>query len=119
MKKRIRYTINIIPGFIVDSNSCRQVDTSGEINLQVFKSKGHPIICVSDNGPGIPVEYHQRVLERFQRLDSARSSSGSGLGLSLVNAVANLHHATLSLKNNHPGLRVELKFQRLLSADDA
>lgn len=66
-------------------------------------------LCVADNGPGIPVEARERVLERFVRLDSSRHQPGSGLGLSLVHAVAQLHNASLSLEDNHPGLKVTLR----------
>ena len=65
---------------------------------------------VADRGPGIPADERQRVLQRFVRLDSARSSPGNGLGLSLVNAVAVQHGAVLSLEDNDPGLRVSLRF---------
>ena len=54
-----------------------------------------------------------RVLERFVRLDASRSSPGSGLGLSLVAAVAKLHRAELRLEDNVPGLRVVLSFERV------
>ena len=49
-------------------------------------------------------------MERFVRLEESRSTPGSGLGLSLVAAVARLHGATLDLADNAPGLRVELRF---------
>jgi signal transduction histidine kinase len=51
------------------------------------------------------------VLERFYRLDRSRSTPGSGLGLSLVAAVAKLHGARISLEDNEPGLRVTLEFE--------
>jgi signal transduction histidine kinase len=68
---------------------------------------------VSDRGPGIPYGERKRVLQRFVRLDAARSTPGSGLGLSLVAAVARLHGATLSLEDAAgPGLLVTLDFPR-------
>lgn len=67
-------------------------------------------IFVADSGPGIPADQRERVLERFVRLDSTRSTPGNGLGLSLVGAVARLHDAGLSLEDNQPGLRVRLRF---------
>jgi len=67
-------------------------------------------VVVSDRGPGIPVAERQRVLERFVRLDAARSTPGSGLGLSLVAAVARLHKATLTLDDAQPGLIARLDF---------
>jgi signal transduction histidine kinase len=50
------------------------------------------------------------VLKRFYRLEHSRKSPGSGLGLSLVAAVANLHRAEIEMADNAPGLRIELHF---------
>ena len=63
-------------------------------------------LSVSDSGPGIPQAERGRVLDRFVRLEAARSAPGFGLGLSLVNAVVRLHHGSLALEDNAPGLRV-------------
>ena len=65
-------------------------------------------IAVTDRGPGVPVADRERVLDRFVRLEASRSEPGSGLGLSLVAAVARLHGGTLRLEDNEPGLRVVL-----------
>jgi signal transduction histidine kinase len=65
-------------------------------------------IVVTDRGPGVPVLDRERVLGRFVRLEASRSEPGSGLGLSLVAAVARLHGGTLRLEDNEPGLRVVL-----------
>lgn len=69
-----------------------------------------PLIEVSDRGPGIPSEARERVIHRFVRLDAARKSPGSGLGLSLVAAVAKLHGAFLKLHDNLPGLTAVIQF---------
>jgi len=63
-------------------------------------------IAVSDRGPGVPAAERERVLGRFVRLEASRSEPGSGLGLSLVAAVARLHGGALRLEDNEPGLRV-------------
>ena len=65
-------------------------------------------IMVTDRGPGVPVPDRERVLDRFVRLEASRSEPGSGLGLSLVAAVARLHGGSLRLEDNAPGLRVIL-----------
>ncbi len=65
-------------------------------------------IVVTDRGPGVPVSDRERVLDRFVRLEASRSEPGSGLGLSLVAAVARLHGGSLRLEDNEPGLRVVL-----------
>ncbi|WP_198034139.1 sensor histidine kinase [Acidihalobacter ferrooxydans] len=69
-------------------------------------------ITVTDNGPGIPESEHAHVLRRFYRLEKSRTSSGTGLGLSLVKAVADLHGAQLRLDAAHPGLMVTVIFAR-------
>jgi signal transduction histidine kinase len=69
-------------------------------------------LYVADSGPGIPPDQHERVFDRFHRLESSRSTPGSGLGLSLVRAVARLHAATIRLADNGPGLRVSLLLPR-------
>jgi signal transduction histidine kinase len=62
-------------------------------------------ISIADQGPGISEADRERAVERFFRAESARNTSGSGLGLALVAAVAHLHNGTLRLRDNHPGLR--------------
>ena len=66
------------------------------------------ILSVADRGPGIPPGERQHVLERFVRLEASRNTPGSGLGLSLVAAVARLHGGAIELADNEPGLRVTL-----------
>ena len=65
-------------------------------------------ITVSDQGPGIPAEDRDRAVERFYRGESARNTPGSGLGLTLVGAVAQLHGGSLRLEDAKPGLRATL-----------
>ena len=67
-----------------------------------------PRSSVTDRGPGVPAAERERVLDRFVRLEASRSEPGSGLGLSLVAAVARLHGGSLRLEDNEPGLRVVL-----------
>lgn len=70
--------------------------------------EGGVLVAVADHGPGIPDDMRDRVVERFVRLETARSKPGSGLGLSLAAAAARHHGGTLHLRGNQPGLRVEL-----------
>ena len=71
-----------------------------------MRQDGEVRIEVADRGPGIPEAERGHVLERFVRLETARSRPGFGLGLSLAAAVARLHGGTLRLEDNEPGLRV-------------
>lgn len=79
-----------------------------EVDVQADARGGVARIVVSDRGPGVPDTERDRVLSRFVRLEESRSEPGSGLGLSLVAAVARLHGGKLRLEDNEPGLRVVL-----------
>ncbi|WP_371135875.1 sensor histidine kinase [Reyranella sp.] len=63
---------------------------------------------VADDGPGIPADEHDKVFDRFYRLDRSRSTAGSGLGLALVKAIAGLHGLSVRLEDRRPGLSVIL-----------
>jgi len=78
------------------------------ITVSAKRIDGEVQIVVADRGPGIPEAERHHVLERFVRLESARSRPGFGLGLSLAAAVARLHEGRLILEDNAPGLRVVL-----------
>lgn len=69
-------------------------------------------IHVSDNGPGIPQADRARATERFYRTEAARNTPGTGLGLALVVAIAQLHNGRLRLQDNQPGLRAVLVLPR-------
>jgi signal transduction histidine kinase len=92
-------------------NAIKCTPPGGTITLAVRRQHGTVKLAVADTGPGIPPSEREHVLERFVRLDTSRSSPGSGLGLSLVAAVAKLHRAALRLEDNDPGLRVTLDFE--------
>ena len=92
-------------------NAIKYTPAGGRVRLEVERSGRGPVIAVADNGPGIPEKDRKRVLQRFVRLDGTRSTPGNGLGLSLVDAVAKLHGAELSLSDNRPGLKVSLAFR--------
>ncbi len=77
----------------------------GRITVGLRRKDDRVLIEVADNGPGIPEEDRQRVLERFVRLEKSRSEAGSGLGLSLVDAVTRLHGGTFRIEDNAPGVR--------------
>ena len=68
-------------------------------------------LAVADDGPGVPPDERARILDRFYRRETSRTTPGSGLGLSLVAAVAELHQAELRVEDAGPGLRVRLRFR--------
>jgi signal transduction histidine kinase len=77
----------------------------GRITVGLRQHQGRVLIEVADNGPGIPEADRKRVLERFVRLEKSRSETGSGLGLSLVDAVTRLHGGEFRIEDNAPGVR--------------
>ena len=79
-----------------------------DITVTVTARPGWADIIVGDRGPGIAAADRERALRRFVRLEASRSQPGTGLGLSLVAAVARMHHGTVRLEDNAPGLRVIL-----------
>jgi signal transduction histidine kinase len=69
------------------------------------------VVSIADDGPGVPAEFRQKVLQRFFRLEASRSTPGNGLGLSLVQAVARLHETDVVLTDNAPGLRASISLR--------
>jgi signal transduction histidine kinase len=92
------------------SNAVKYTPEDGTVVVSLSEGASGPRLVVADSGPGIPLDKHEKVLARFYRLDMHRESEGSGLGLSLVAAVAKLHRATITLEDNKPGLRVVIEF---------
>lgn len=86
--------------------------TPAEIVVKAETLGDRVLLSVADNGPGIAEADRGRVVERFVRLEQSRSEPGSGLGLSLVSAVARLHGGELRLEDNRPGLKAVLSLPR-------
>ncbi|MBZ9773023.1 ATP-binding protein [Mesorhizobium sp. CO1-1-8] len=91
-------------------NALRHCPPGTTIKLSVRRQDEHVVASVADNGPGIPAEEREKVFQRLYRLDHSRSTSGSGLGLSLVRAIADLHGASITLGDEQPGLAVAVSF---------
>ncbi|CAM4401732.1 HAMP domain-containing sensor histidine kinase [Palleronia rufa] len=91
-------------------NGLRHVPQGGRIDVRLSRTAKCILLSVADNGPGIPEYERDSVLRRLYRLERSRTSDGSGLGLSLVSAVCDLHGAALTLKDNAPGLIVDVAF---------
>jgi signal transduction histidine kinase len=91
-------------------NAIRHAGKGATICLMAMRHAASVEAMVSDTGPGVPQTDRERVLARFVRLEASRSTPGTGLGLTLVKAIADLHNARLKLSDNSPGLRVTLTF---------
>ena len=79
--------------------------SGAHVALSIRAIDGRAELSVADDGPGIAPVDRGRVTGRFVRLEAARSKPGSGLGLSMVAAIAHLHDGELRLEDNQPGLR--------------
>ena len=93
-------------------NALRHTPPGCGIEIGLRRDEGRPVAYVADTGPGIPADQRERVLERFVRLEAARSTPGNGLGLSLVAAIAAAHRAELTLRDRKPGLEAALLFPK-------
>ena len=85
-------------------NAVKYNNDGGSVKVMVFGVKGGVALTVSDTGIGIPREEHERVFERFYRVDKshAKETGGTGLGLSIVKHAALRHKAKVSLESE-PG----------------
>ena len=94
-------------GNLID-NALKFTPQGGRVRLSLIDAEDGPRIEVADNGPGIAEAERAMVLQRFYRGVDAAAAPGSGLGLSIVAAVARLHGYALSLTGGEPGLKVWL-----------
>ena len=91
-------------------NAIRHCDAGVKIFVSLTRVNDQVVVSVIDTGSGIPAHERDRVFRRLYRLEKSRTSPGTGLGLSLVKAIADLHDADIELSDNGPGLRVDVKF---------
>lgn len=94
-------------------NALRHTPPGTPITLGLARHGDRVVLSVADHGPGIPAAERDKVLQRLYRLERSRTTPGSGLGLSLVAVIADLHDAHLTLGDNDPGLVVALALPAL------
>jgi len=94
-------------------NAIKYTPPDGKVTISVAQAPEGVVLAVADTGPGIPSDDRSRVVERFVRLEASRNSPGTGLGLSLVAAVAHYHGTQLVLEDNAPGLKASLTFPKV------
>lgn len=92
-------------------NALRHCPAGTAVFIGVSERDGSLTVEVRDNGPGIPAFERDKVFRRLYRMDKSRSTPGSGLGLSMAKAIADLHDAAISLEDASPGLRVRVRFR--------
>jgi len=93
-------------------NAIRHSPQGTDIGVDLFTRGERHVAVVWDTGPGIPLEERDKVFRRLYRLEKSRTTPGSGLGLSLAAAIAELHGATVTVDDNKPGVRVIVSFPK-------
>lgn len=119
--QKLHVTIGIaVPDFVGDrqlliqalvnliGNAIKYGTVGGAIRVSLDRAADGIMLAVADDGPGIAPDDRARAVRRFGRLDTARGTTGHGLGLPLVDAVARLHHGRLLLGDAGPGLVASL-----------
>jgi signal transduction histidine kinase len=89
-------------------NAIKFTPDGGFVRILASMDEGSPRVDIVDSGPGIPAEERGAVTRRFYRGQGSRTTPGSGLGLSLVNAIAHLHGYTLEIGSTRDGAMISL-----------
>ncbi|MCW9023221.1 MAG: ATP-binding protein [Gammaproteobacteria bacterium] len=105
-----RITLEMLLRNIID-NAITYTPTQGHVNITITSKGQRPCIQVSDNGPGIAPEFHDKIFERFYRINSS-DQPGCGLGMAIAKQCANLLNAQISLtaSKQKQGLTVSICF---------
>ena len=90
-------------------NAIKFTPKGGRVDVAIEQQHDFADIIIADNGAGIPEDYHDKVFEKFFRIEASRHTQGNGLGLSLVAAIARIHGALVVLEDNKPGLCVRFR----------
>jgi len=92
-------------------NGLRHNHPNGRLDVRTETHDGHALLTVTNTGPDIPPDAVERLFQPFRRLDPDRTGDGLGLGLSIVQAIADAHAATIAAQAcSHGGLTVEISF---------
>jgi signal transduction histidine kinase len=89
-------------------NAIKFTPENGTVGISVTREDGHPVVRVRDTGSGVEPGERDKIFQRFYRTASGHRVPGSGLGLSIAAAIANLHEFDLRLDDNHPGAVFEM-----------
>ncbi len=85
------------------ANAIKFSPKNSSISISVVMQEGSKaLVSISDEGPGIPIEYHETIFERFQQVSARDRSYGSGLGLSISRAIIQAHGGTIGV-DSEPG----------------
>jgi two-component system sensor histidine kinase TctE len=97
----VYWLLHELLGNLMD-NAIRHTPAGGNITVRCGVDRGHPFLEVDDSGSGIPPEERAKVRERFYR-GSGSQTDGCGLGLAIVDEVARVHNARLSILDGSAG----------------
>ncbi|NQZ21013.1 MAG: HAMP domain-containing histidine kinase [Colwellia sp.] len=89
-------------------NAIKYTPANGNIIISTATSAEYLTITIADNGIGIPKDDREKVCQRFYRVEQSRHTTGNGLGLSLVNAIVQIHHGKIRITDNCPGTKIQL-----------
>jgi signal transduction histidine kinase len=90
-------------------NAIKFTPAGGNVRIEARMANGRPLVLVSDTGLGVPPQERTRIFDRFYRGERSDKSPGHGLGLSIAETIANLHGFKLTVEDNKPGARFELR----------
>ena len=96
-------------------NAIRYNKPNGRVDVRVDHDEAGIFLSVKDNGIGIPKRYHERIFERFYRVDKSRSKAtgGTGLGLAIVKHIVLNHHAVLTIESEEgKGTEIQIRFDQ-------
>jgi len=91
-------------------NAIKFTPKGGNISIALNINENKTRIEIHDSGPGVPENEKKKIFNRFFRSTKCRSTSGTGLGLSLVSAVIDLHNGKIDVENKNPGLKIITSF---------
>ena len=87
-------------------NAIKFTPEGGSIKLAIHTDEGKTKIMIADSGSGVDPKERDKIFDRFYRADKSRATAGTGLGLSLVKAVIELHEGQILVEDAEPGLRI-------------
>ena len=90
-------------------NAIKFTPASGKVRIEARMANGRPLVLVSDTGHGVPPHERAKIFRRFYRGEGSSEAPGHGLGLSIAETIANLHGFKLTVEDNNPGARFEMR----------
>jgi len=91
---------------ILVDNAVTHGPKGGKVEVSCGRQDRSLVLQVADRGPGIPADQRDKVFERFHRVDSSRTGAGAGLGLAIAKWIVTTHGGSITLEDNHPGVRL-------------